>query len=215
MKTYIQAGIFTIFIFLIGIMAGIWIDNYRIGSIRSALSESDINSADARLLGIYLERFGKSYCDIALEQNLAYNERIYQQGREIEKKIEANIFTPEVEQEWRKYTLLQVQFWLNSMKLKENCDFNYRNVVHLFRQKDTTTAEEINNKAQSAVLLDLKEKCGKKMMLIPITADVNLTVVDSIVKQFNITQYPAIIIDESIVFEGLTSKETLSSLLKC
>ncbi len=214
-KVYIQAGILSLFVFFIGVMIGIWIDNTRLGNIRSALSEVDINSYDARLLNTYLQRFGKEYCDVALEQNLAYNDKIYEDGRKIEDKINANIFTPEVEQEWRRYTLLQTQFWLNSVELKEKCGFDYHTVVHLFRQKNTTTAEDINNKVQASVLLDLKDKCGNKMMLIPITVDTKLIVVEAVAKQFDISEYPAVIVDESFVFQGVTTKDKLNELLQC
>lgn len=214
-RVYIQAGILSLLVFFIGIMIGIWIDNTRLGGIRSALSEADINSYDARLLNSYLQRFGKEYCDIALEQNLAYNDKIYEDGRKIEDKINANIFTPEIEQEWRRYTLLQTQFWLNSVELKEKCGFDYHTVVHLFRQKNTTTSEDINNKVQASVLLDLKDKCGKKMMLIPITVDTNLIVVEAITKQFDVSEYPAVIVDESFVFQGVTTKDKLNELVKC
>lgn len=214
-RVYIQAGILSLLVFFIGIMAGIWIDNARLGGIRSSLSESDINSYDARLLNAYLQRFGKEYCSVALEQNLAYNERIYNEGSKIESKISANIFTPEVEQEWRRYTLLQTQFWLNSVELKEKCNFDYHTVVHLFRQKNTTTAEEINSKVQASVLLDLKEKCGNKIMLIPITKDTNLIVVEAIAKQFDISEYPAVIVDESFVFQGVTTQDKLNELVQC
>lgn len=214
-RVYVQAGVLSLFVFLIGIMVGIWIDNYRLGGIRSALSEADINSYDARLLNSYLQRFGKEYCDVALEQNLAYNNKIYEEGRKIEDKINANIFTPEVQQEWRRYTLLQTQFWLNSVELKEKCGFDYHTVVHLSRQKNTTTAEEINNKVQASVLLDLKEKCGSKMMLIPITADTDLIVVEAVAKQFDVSEYPAVIIDESFVFQGVTTGDKINELLQC
>jgi len=214
-RVYIQAGILSLLVFLIGIMAGIWIDNTRIGGIRDSLSEADINSYDARLLNSYLQRFGKEYCDVALEQNLAYNGKIYGEGRKIEDKINADIFTPEVEQEWRRYTLLQIQFWLNSVELKEKCGFDYHTAVHLFRQKDTTNAEEINNKVQSGILLDLKEVCGNKVMLIPITADTDLIVADAIAKQFSVSEYPAVIIDESFVFQGVTTKDKLNEILQC
>lgn len=214
-RAYIQAGVLSLFVLFIGIVVGIWIDNTRLGNIRSSLSEADINSYDARLLNSYLQRFGKEYCDIALEQNLAYNDKIYEEGRKIEDKINANIFTPEIEQEWRRYTLLQTQFWLNSVELKEKCGFDYHTVVHLFRQRNATNAEEINNKVQSSILLDLKEICGSNMMLIPVTADTNLIVVDAIAKQFSVSEYPAVIIDESFVFQGVTTKDKLNELLQC
>lgn len=215
MNTYLKAGVLTLFVFLMGIMVGIWIDNYRLSSIRSSISETDINWNDARLLERYFEKFGQNSCNLALEQNLAYNKKIYTEGKEIEKKIEANIFTPDVEQEWRRYILLQTQFWLNSIELKERCNFNYSNVVYLFRQKELDRDEAINNRVQSSVLSNLKEECGNKIMLIPITTDLNLIVVDSVVKKYNITEFPATIVDENYVFQGVTKRDTLEKLLNC
>ncbi len=85
----------------------------------------------------------------------------------------------------------------------------------MFRQKNTTNAEDINNKVQASILLDLKDKCGKKMMLIPITIDTNLIVVEAVAKQFGISDYPAVIVDESFVFQGVTVKDKLNELLQC
>ena len=214
-RIYIQASILSVFVLLIGIMIGVWLDNYRIGAIRNSLSESDINSYDARLLNAYIQNFGKEYCNVALEQNLKYNNKIYEDGKNIESKIDGNTFTPENQQESRQYTLLQTQFWLNSMELKNKCNFDYHTVVHLFRQHNTTTGESIDNKVQSNILLSLKEKCGNKMMLIPITVDTNLITVEAIAKQFNITGYPSVIIDESYVFQGLTNEDKLNSIVQC
>ncbi|MBI2545420.1 MAG: hypothetical protein HYW22_02390 [Candidatus Aenigmarchaeota archaeon] len=214
-RIFIQAGILTLFVFLIGIMIGVWLDNFRLASISNSLSESDINSYDARLLNSYIGTFGKNYCNVALEQNLEYNNKIYEDGKNIESRLTASSFSSNTMQEWRRYTLLQTQFWLNSIELKDNCNFTYHTVVHLFRLQNTTTTEEVDNKVQSNILLSLKEKCGNKMMLIPITADSNLVTVGAISKQFNVTEYPAIIIDESHVFQGLTAKDKLNSVIQC
>ncbi|MFH8132254.1 MAG: hypothetical protein QW321_01455 [Candidatus Aenigmatarchaeota archaeon] len=206
--------IFTVLIFLIGLMIGIIVENYRLSSIRKSISESEIRWNDARLLNYYFINLEKNNCDLAFEENLEYNEKIYSYGKVIEQAIEASRFTPELEQEWRRYTLLQVQFLFGSIELKEKCNLDYSIVIHLFKKKNLTSEEEINNKLQSAILLDLKEKCGRKMMLVPLTADVDLLVVDYIVKRFNVTTYPSVIIDEK-VFQGLTPKEELEKYLKC
>lgn len=215
MNTYMRAGVITLLVFLSGIMFGIWIDNYRLSAIRQTLSEVDINWNDARMLSIYFERIGIDSCDIALQSNLDYNEKIYKEGIEIERSVEANIFTPELEQELRRYVLLQLQFWFNSIELKEKCGFDYNTVVHLYKQEDLTQVEKAENKAQSTILLDLKEKCGNKIMLIPLTADLQLTSIDSIINQYNIAKFPAIIIDEEIIFQGLTSLSQLEEVVQC
>lgn len=215
MNTYLKAWLLTTLVFLLGIAFGLWIDNYRLNSIREVISQTDINWNDARLLNLYFGRLGKDYCNLALEENLIYNEKIYKEGLEIEKAEEANRFTPTLEQEKRRYVLLQTQFWFNSQELKDKCNFTYKNVVHLYKQKGLTREAVIENKLQSSILLDLKEKCGNKIMLIPLAADLNLTVIDAVTKQFNITTYPAIIIDENVVFQGLTPLNKLEDVIHC
>lgn len=215
MNIYVKALIPTLLVFLIGVMVGIWIDNFRVTEVRKSISESEINWNDAQLFNSYFKGIGLESCDVALEQNLAYNEKIYQRGLEVEKVIKNNVFTPEALQEWKRYNLLQIQFWLNSIELKEKCGFNYHNVVHLFRLNENSRVEEVDNKVQSSVLLDVKERCGNKIMLIPVTTDLDLIVVNSIIRQYNITTYPSIVIDENIVLEGLTSEKELLAMLDC
>jgi len=214
-NAFFKAGIITVFIFLAGIMLGIFIDNFRVSEIREGLSKVEVNSNDALLLALYFQKLGKESCSIALDANLKFNDKIYSQGLSIENSIEANKFTPEVEQEWRRYILMQTQFWLNSIELKKTCNFNYSNVVHLFQLKDGGPQAVANKKLQSQIMLSLKEKCGNKIMLIPMTADTDLSVVDAIVARYNITKYPAIIINEQKVFQGLTSLEQLNEITKC
>lgn len=211
---HIKPIILTVFIFLIGLMIGITIDNYRVSRIRKTISESEIRWNDAMLLNQHLEKLGNTSCDLALEENLKYNDVIYTYGKQIEKNIQATRLTPELEQEWRSYNLLQVQFWFNSIDLKEKCGFDYHNVIYISKIK-ATNGEEINNKLQSSVLTDLKDKCGNKIMLIPLTGDANLIVVDSVIKQYNLTEFPTVIIDEKYVFQGLTNYGTLNGTVNC
>ena len=214
MNPYLQSAIYTSLIFLLGILIGIWVDTYRLGLVQESTSLIDISSTDARLLNNLIEEFGTEHCNYALEQNLAFNDRIYREGLEIENKIEANIFTPQIEQEWRQYTLLQLQFLLNSETLKEKCGFDYQNVVHFFRLQDRLS-DDVNDKVQSAVLLELKEVCGNKIMLIPITVDVDLVSVAALVGRNQITEFPAVIVDEDRVFQGVTSLPELREVVGC
>jgi hypothetical protein len=214
-NAFFQAGIITVFIFLAGIMFGVFIDNFRLSEIREGLSKVEVNSNDALLLSLYFQKLGKESCNMALDANLKFNDKIYNEGLSIENSINANKFTPELEQEWRRYILMQTQFWLNSIELKKNCNFNYSNVVHLFNLKDGSPQAIANKRLQSGIMLSLKEKCGNKIMLIPLTADTDLSVVDAIVNRYNITTFPAVIINEQKVFQGLTGLEQLNQITKC
>lgn len=214
MNIYAKAVIPTLLLFLIGMMFGIWLDNFRVTTAKKGISESEIDWNDAQLFNAYFRSIGVGLCNSALEQNLAYNEKIYEHGLQVEKVLKNNVFTPEVLQEWKKYNLLQVQFWLNSVELKKECVFDYHTVVHLDRLHPKSTVEEVGSRIQIQILLDLKNKCGNKIMLIPLDADLNLISIDAIVNQYSIQQFPAIVVDENIVLQGF-SLENLSNVIKC
>ena len=68
---------------------------------------------------------------------------------------------------------------------------------------------------QSSVLTDLKDKCGDKVMLIPIPGDLDLTSISLIIDIYGIKNLPSILIDQNVVLSGLQSKENLEKYIKC
>ena len=215
MSAYFRAGVITLLIFLAGLLFGVWLDNFRLAEIRQSFSQIEIETADASLLSQYFKTLGKDACAQALQQNLDFNHRIYQDGQRIEKAIAASGLTPELELEQKRYVLLQTTFWFNSLELKKQCNFNYSTVVYLFAQKDLPATEQVTNKLQSGILLDLKEKCGNKIMLVPLEADLNLAIVQAIMKQYNVQKLPAIIINTNQTFQGLTTFQKLNEVVQC
>jgi len=215
MNMYSKPFMLATLIFLIGIFGGMVLDSIRADIVENNLSESEIMWEDARLLNMYINVIGQEQCDAAFRENLEYNDKIYGYGKDIEDKLEANVFSSELTQEWRKYNLLQFQFWLNSIELRDKCGFDYSNVVYISRMDITPNGETVDNELQSQILLKLKDKCGQNMMLIPLTADADLETIDVVVGQYNITEFPSVIIDEEHVFQGLTPTEELEEHLLC
>jgi len=212
---YFTAGVITLFIFFSGLLLGVFLDNWRYSTVQNSISTVDVDSNDAILLTLFFQRFGNQSCATALQENLMFNDRIYQDGKTIENYLNQNRFTPELQNEWRKYILLQTQFWFNSMELKKDCGFSYANVLHLYKTDVTDPQEQSVNKVQSQVMLDLKNKCGNKIMLIPLSVDQNISTVDAIVAQYHITRFPAVVINEKTVFQGLTDLNTLNNVTNC
>jgi hypothetical protein len=68
---------------------------------------------------------------------------------------------------------------------------------------------------QSAVLLDVKEKCGTDAMLIPLPIDLNITTIDVLKENYKIKKTPAILINENILLEGLQRESDLQKYLSC
>ena len=212
---YLESLVIAVAIFLIGIMFGVWLDNYRVSKIREELLRDTIFWDDSLFLSKYSKLYGEDFCNESLKLNLAYNAKIYERGESIERAIKENKFTPELREELKKYTLMQAQFWINSIELKEKCNFTYHNVVHLQQFYPRTLEERVDNNAQARIMLNLKEKCGSRIMLIPLVADLNLTTVDAILAHYNISKLPAVIVDEKYIFQGLTSIDEINKYTGC
>ena len=214
MEIYTKALIATVIIFVSGIGIGMLIEEYRVRDINRNMLELQSLYNDGRLLAMYIASLNKSYCNEMLKRNLEYNSKIYQFGAKLDEYERLNRFTPELEEQQKLYNLLQFQFLLNSIKLKKECNFTYFNVIHLYRKKNVTLKEEVDTKTMGGILWDLKMKCGNKVMLIPLRADANQTSVAMFVHQYNISRYPATIIDGRVI-EGLVSLSELNEITKC
>ena len=214
---FIKAFVLTLIILFIGIMLGFWIESSRVEEIRSILIETEILFNDARLQSLYYTDFSNTteFCESALKSNLEYNSRIYQEGLKIERYEVANKLSPELLLERKRYALLQFQFWMNAVKLKSLCNFDYDVLLHLWKYQVSDYDTDLKNKLESAVILELKEKCGNKLMLSPIPIDLNLTSVDIAVRNYNITKTPAIIINNKIILQGFYTLEQLEGYVNC
>ncbi|MCD6367659.1 MAG: hypothetical protein J7L45_01080 [Candidatus Aenigmarchaeota archaeon] len=211
-KIMIITGLLTLVFLLMGFFFGLWFDTLRTQEVKNELAEVDIMWNDARLQSLYYETFSNGeMCDSALKGNLEFNKKIYEEGQRIERYEKVNRFTPDLITQKKRYALLQLQFWFNSIKLRDKCHFNYSTVVYLYSHYNKSLSTE--QKIEGTLLYQLKEKYGPKMMLIPLPADLGIVSIDAVKDQYNITQLPAIIVDEKYVFQGLTNKSQIEEVL--
>lgn len=214
-----KAAVITAVILIIGIQIGVWMEGSRIDEIRDLLTETEIQFNDARMQTLYIDKLSFSdgnFCENAVKANLKFNQDIYQEGLKIEKAETVNRFTPYIFNEKRRYALLQLQFWMNALNIKEECSTNYTTVLYVYTYDTKNDRQlEIDQKLQSAILLDLKEKCGNEVMLSPIPKDVNLTTVDMLVNNFGITKTPAVILNKNVTLQGLQKLEDLEVYVEC
>ena len=156
----------------------------------------------------------ESSCVSLFEENLRYNDVIYEFGEKLDEYERANRFTPELEDQRKLYNLLQLRFLLNSLELKKKCNLSYEVVVHVYRKHNVSLGEEVDTRTMAGILWDLKQRCGKKILLVPLQADSNLSSVGAFLANYNLTRFPATLIDNRAI-EGLVSLSELIKLTNC
>jgi len=209
-----KAAVLTIVVFAMGIGAGMLLDISRVGETQERLTEIDLQWNDARLQSLYYGTLNDSTsCEAAIKANLDFNGKIYAEGQNIEKYESINRFAPDLIQQKKRYALLQLQFWLNSISLKKSCGADYATVVYFYSHYNESLT--IDQKLQSAVLLDLKAKCGEHVLLVPLPTDLGLTSIEMLKMAYKIRSVPSILIDENEVLPGLQSLPQMEEIVKC
>src|SRR3990172_7071700 len=133
-----KSGIITLVVFVLGFGAALYLDNQQVERLKSEITEVDLNMNDARITGLYYQIFSgdTGFCSSAFEANQEFCLRLYRQGLSIQAVEDSNKLASGVIQEKKRYALLQMQYWLNALQLREKCGFNYSTIVYFYSYTD-------------------------------------------------------------------------------
>ena len=217
-KSYFwQALVLTVIVFIIGIFLGIAYEGNRLDKINEYYVLSEISLMDAlalsRLTDVDLSR-GVIDCEILIDANTNFADRIYSEAILLEKYEESGKLTKALRLAHTKYDLLRTILWLNVMNIPEQCKKNISVVVYLYEYETEDLTKKAINRVWSRILYDLKRDVGNRIILIPIAVDSDLTSLNSLISRFNISSYPALIIDDEKVFSEIKSADELKKALK-
>ncbi len=207
-----QALVFTVIIFLFGFAFGFFIEGGRTEKLEIDIMNSEINTLDEQLRNKIGENFDIN-CDESIESTFNFADRIYSEAQKLEKYDSSNKFKSTLKILHKKYDLLRLMLWTESIKLKEKCDNRFHTVIYFFEYN----AESIDIKSKQSfygrILIDLKEKYPEKVLLIPIASNLELESINLSLKSFNIKESPAILIDEKHLITDISTFEEIEKLI--
>lgn len=205
-----KAAIITLIVFSLGIFLGYFLESNRWTEIKEEYKKVEMEWADAKLQSIYYQLMSPEFCEAAIEENLIFSDKVYHQGLTLEKYEDANRLTGEMKYEKLRYAFLKLEFWLNSISLKNKCKTDYSNIIYFYSDEPSIN-EKAAQDSQSVILKNLKDKHAEKIMLIPLPLDMDIATINIIKKTYNINKAPTILIDEKIKLEGIQSLEDLEN----
>ncbi|MBI2671945.1 hypothetical protein HYX16_03350 [Candidatus Woesearchaeota archaeon] len=208
-----KAGIFTLIVFISGVLLGYFLENSRIDEIREEYRTVESQWADVKIQSSFYRLVGAEFCDESIKENLAFADRVYEEGLKLEKYEEASKLSNEIVYEKQKYVLLKLEFWLNSVYLKEKCSSDYTNLIYFYAQKPDLR-QKADQETQSLILRDLKNKYGSNLMLIPLPIDINIATINILKKNYNVTNVPTLLINEKIKLAGVYSIKEIEKEMK-
>jgi len=192
---FLKALIITLFVFNIGIYMGYMLENSRVNDINKWYLEAEMELLDQRIQKDALDLMELD-CEILGEENIRFGDKIFEEALKISKFEEANRINEEIDFQHKRYDLLRTLFWMNSIRIKEKCKSDFHTVVYLYKYNEPTLEQKSKQRFFSKLLQELKEIYGNEILLITIAADNDLASVNLLVKKFEVSELPVILIDE-------------------
>jgi len=206
--------IITMILFISGIFVGIRLDIAKSDDIHDRYRQTELDWYDIQLQTEYYQVYPvENECDVSIQNNLAFADKVYLRGQEIERyEAQQKVFL-ELQQDKVEYGLLKFQFWLNAVRIRDVCDANYVTVMYFYKDVPTGV-EEIQQNAMSSILFDLKQELGSDMVLVPLAIDLNVDSIDLLTSELGITTVPSISINEELVLNGVISERQVKTHIK-
>ncbi len=207
-----QALVFTLIIFLFGFAFGFFIEQGRTETLELEIINSEINTFDEQLRNRIGEKFDIN-CEESIESTFRFADRIYLEAQKLEKYDSSNKFKDTLKILHKKYDLLRLLLWTESIELKEKCNNSFHTVVYFFEYDTKSIDVKSKQTFYSRILIDIKEKYPQKVLLIPIASNLELESVNLSLKPFDIKSSPTILIDEKKLVDNIVTFEEIEKFI--
>lgn len=207
-RVFWEALFLTIVIFIFGMLIGISFESNKVEQIRQYYSYSEASIMDVFASNNLID-LNSANCSVLENSNFEFADRIYNEAVLLERYENSGKITDGMILEHKKYDLLRTLLWINEMKTSEKCGRNYSVVVYLYEYQPEDLAQKATQNVWSKILVDLKNKYGHDVLLIPIAIDSDLVSLNSLIDKYEIENYPVLIIDNNEIVEKLSSVDDL------
>jgi len=212
-RVFWEALILTILVFLLGFLSGLIFENKRVEVIEEYYIQSENSLMDIFALNNFVSLNNIS-CDALISSNINFANRIYDEAKILEEYERTGKITDKMDVQHKKYDIMRTFLWINTIKTAEICeDDSIHTVVYIYQFNINDLTEKATNSVWSKILVDLKETRGNEIILIPIAVDGNIIALNSILENYDVQQYPVLIIDNKYVINELSSVEEIENYL--
>lgn len=210
---FLYALIITLVVFNFGVFMGYMLESSRIEKVNKLYLESEMELLDQKIQKDALNLIDFD-CDSLIEENIKFGDKIFQEALIIDRYEKANRINEGIIFQHKRFDLLRTLFWMNSIEIKNKCDSDYHNLVYIYQYNDPPISQKSKQKFFSNLLLEIKEKQGNKVMLIPIAGDNNISTINLILNKYDIEELPVILIDEEIKITDVGKIEDVEKYLE-
>lgn len=206
-KVYVAAAILTAVLVMTGFALNWYLNELRQGSLVRSMTELETSISESQLELLYVNEYSDQACGVLEESRRVTTESLIDTNQNL-LKAEQNLILPDWE--WNRLkteqTILYVELWMLTQKVKDSCDTNVSTILYFF---DTASDE---SKQQGYILDSITNQYGsKKVLVVPLDYNYNIGIIRILRTQFNVSSTPTLVINEETKLEGVASKADIVS----
>ena len=208
LRTYVAVGLIALLIFSLGFLISAQTDNERISRVEKAAQLQELNYKSLQFQQLYINTLTNNtescpVFEISLQSSI---KSLTDSLERMESYKASSTFNQgEFEQLARAYVLDNLRYWLFAKKTKELCSLDFVPIIYFYSDSNCGICPE-----QGVILSYYKKIFGDKLLVFPINIDLEGTEasIPMLMKRYNVTRYPTIIVVED-KYEGVVSKNEL------
>ncbi|MGK0209163.1 MAG: hypothetical protein ACI83O_000430 [Patescibacteria group bacterium] len=207
-----EALIVVMVIFVLGFVIGISYESSNLSKVNDFYLSSEIAMSDGLAL-ITLMQSDEYDCDLLRSTHIQLADDVYEQAAVLGEFESAGVLTDSMRLVHKKFDVLRTFIWLNLLRTNEVCPFDRDSIIYLYEYNTEETVKKARQNVISKILGELKEERGNDFILIPIGVDQNISSLNLVVSNYEISSYPAIIINNKDILTEVTSVSQVKSYL--
>lgn len=198
-------------IFIIGLLIGVFIESNRLQQVNDFYSQAQVSLMDSMAMSGSLDN--STNCAVMINSSINFADSIYSQALLLEKYEDSGKITNSIVLAHAEYDLLRTILWQNLIAIQAKCSNQFNFIIYLYQYNPSNLNQKAVQNVWSNILSDLKQTEGNNVILVPISVSSNLSSLDLLTSEFNITSYPAVIINDKTVIYKLQSTSDISKYL--
>ncbi len=185
-------------VFLAGLYAGFILDNYRVSDTENFVFNTELDTESFVVENEFFETFGSGSCSVLNGRIDSLGENLAELGNTLTRYDTKKIFNnDEYNQLRRKYFLLEIRTYILRKQIEENCAGETSNVI-LFFYETKNNQESLNQ----GYALDYIVERNEGVVVFSIDIDFDDPALKSLMKFYNITSAPTIVVNFDDRIEG-------------
>ncbi|MEI6731790.1 MAG: hypothetical protein WCK90_03865 [archaeon] len=207
-----QALLFTLLVFGIGFLIGFFVEGMRSEVVTANVMNSEISLLDEQLRPEILNNFPVE-CAESRKSIFSFADRVYWDALKLEEYDGASNFKQNLDIVHKRYDLLRLIIWTESISLKRQCNESFSTIVYFYDYNSEDTNTKAEQVSVARVLGEFKSRNPSNVLLLPIATNLNLSSVNLVLISYNITSSPSVVINEKSILSGVFNSSELETVI--